>query len=111
MTTNPAPDVVRWVQEGERLFGLVLQTLHRYREIEAGAETLAKENDRLREEIHALREEMDCLKAERLEVADTLKTFAEHVTRLATLAIQRLGRRGPARERTDHPGTPSRGPD
>ncbi len=34
------------------------------------------------------------LRAERLEVADTFKAFAEHVTRLATLALQRLGTPG-----------------
>jgi len=86
MATDPASDVVRWVQEGERLFGQALQTLQR-------AEILAKENQRLREEIQAIREELDALRAERLEAAETLKTFAEHVTQVATLALQRLGKR------------------
>lgn len=86
MATDPASDVVRWVQEGERLFGQALQALQR-------AEMLAKENQQLREEIQAIREELDSLRAERLEAAETLKTFAEHVTQVATLALQRLGRR------------------
>lgn len=86
MATDPGADVVRWVQEGERLFGQALQTLQR-------AETLAKENQRLREEVRVMRVELDALRAERLEAAETLKTFAEHVTQLATLALQRLGRR------------------
>jgi predicted nuclease with TOPRIM domain len=94
MTTGPAPQVLRWVQEGERLFGEVLQTLQRYQEIETKAETLAKENQRLLEEMQAMREELRQLRAERIEAAETLKAFAEHVTQLATLAIQRLGRRG-----------------
>jgi uncharacterized protein YlxW (UPF0749 family) len=87
MTTDPASQMVRWVQEGERLFAQVLQGLHR-------AELLARENQRLREEIQTIREEVEGLKAERLEAAETLKTFAEHVTRVATLALERLGRRG-----------------
>ena len=86
MATDPAADVVRWVQEGERLFGQALQTLQQ-------VEMLTKQNQQLREEIQAMREEVDSLRAERLEAAETLKTFAEHVTQVATLALQRLGRR------------------
>ena len=86
MIKDVAPDVVRWVQEGERLFGLVLHTLH-------GHEALLNENQRMHEEMRAIREELDQLRAERIEAAETLKTFAEHVTQLATLALQRLARR------------------
>ena len=93
MRTDPADDVMRWVQEGERLFGQALQTLHRYQEVEKKAETLEKENGRLREEMQQIRQELDELRAERIEAARTLKAFAEHVTQLATLAIQRLGKR------------------
>ena len=93
MTTTPSSDVVRWVQEGERLFSQVLQSLHSYHEIETKAETLEKENQRLREELQAMREELHQLRAERIEAAETLKAFAEHVTQVATLALQRLGRR------------------
>jgi hypothetical protein len=32
-------------------------------------------------------------RAERVEVADTLRVFAEHVTQLAARAIERLGKR------------------
>ncbi len=86
MVTDPASDVVRWVQDGERLFGQALQALQR-------AEALAKENQRLRDEVQAMHEELGALRAERLEAAETLKTFAEHVTQVATLALQRLGKR------------------
>lgn len=93
MTTTPSSDVVRWVQEGERLFGQVLQTLQGYQSVETKAETLEKDNQRLQEELQAVREELHQLRAERLEAAETLKSFAEHVTQLATLALQRLGKR------------------
>ena len=93
MTTDPAPQVLQWVQEGERLFGQVLQTLHRYQEIERKAETLESENQKLREDMQAMRDDLHQLRAERIEAAETLKGFAEHVTQLATLAIQRLGKR------------------
>ncbi len=93
MAIDPASEVLRWVHEGERLFGQVLHTLQRCREIEARADRLATENRKLLEEIQAIREELHELRAERLEAAETLKTFAEHVTQVATLALQRLGKR------------------
>ena len=54
---------------------------------------LANANCELLEEIQAIREELQQLRAERIEAAETLKTFAEHVTQVATLALQRLGKR------------------
>ena len=81
-----AADVVRWVKEGERLFGLVLQTLQRQ-------EALSHENEQLHAELEAARDELGYLRAERAEAAATLKAFAEHVTRVATIAIERLGAR------------------
>ncbi|MGH7399010.1 MAG: hypothetical protein ACRELW_15860 [Candidatus Rokuibacteriota bacterium] len=89
---DPAGDVLRWVREGERLFGQTLETLHRCREVELEAEALADENRRLREELEAIREEVRQLRSERFEAAESLKAIAEHVTRLATVALQRLGK-------------------
>ncbi|HKW95835.1 MAG TPA: hypothetical protein VJX92_28365 [Methylomirabilota bacterium] len=88
MSTDPASDILRWVREGEELFGQALQHLHR-------TSALEKENQRLQEELSAAREELQQLRAERVEAAETLRGFAEHVTRLATLALQRLGKRVP----------------
>lgn len=91
MGDDPAPDLVRWVKEGERLFGLALQALHSGQETGARAERLDEENRRLRQENEALRQQLIELQTERVEVADTLKTFAESVTRMATTGIARLG--------------------
>ncbi len=88
MTTDPASDVLRWVREGEQLFGQALQHLHR-------TDALARENQRLQEELTEARAELQQLRAERVEAAETLRGFAEHVTKLATLALQRLGKRAP----------------
>jgi prefoldin subunit 5 len=85
--------VIGWVREGERLFGAVLQTLQDHERQRLRIEELERENRQLREEIRTIREELMGLRAERVEVAEALKTFAEHVTQLATAAIQRLGRR------------------
>ena len=94
MTADPASDLVRWVKEGEHLFRLTLESLRGAAALGSRAEDLAEENQRLREDNEALRRELDVLRAERLEVADTFKTFAEHVTQLATLALHRLARPG-----------------
>jgi predicted nuclease with TOPRIM domain len=85
MTSDPATDVLRWVREGEKLFCQVLQSLHY-------CDTLASDNQRLQQEMDAMREELHRLRSERLEAAETLKAIAEHVTRLASVALQRLGR-------------------
>jgi hypothetical protein len=110
MAVNPGPDLVRWVNEGELLFRLTLQNLQGVAELQAQADNLAEENGRLLEQNYALQRELDVLRAERLEVAGTFKAFAEHVTQLATLAIQRLGRPGVPAEGAERPTSSPRVP-
>lgn len=92
MASDPAAEVVRWVQEGERLFTHTLQALHRFRETEEQAARLAIENQRLAAELETIRVELARLRSERIDAAETLRAIAEHVTRLATVALQRLGK-------------------
>ena len=94
MTADPASELVRWVKDGEQLFRLTLESLQGAAASRDKLEALTQENAQLRQEAEVLRRELDLLRAERLEVADTFKAFAEHVTRLATLALQRLGTPG-----------------
>ena len=94
MTADPTSDLVRWVKEGEGLFRLTLESLQSAAALGSKVEALAEENRRLREDNEALRRELDVLRAERLEFAATLQGFAEQVTRLAALALQRLGSPG-----------------
>jgi cell division protein FtsB len=94
MTADPASELVRWVKDGEHLFRLTLESMQGAAASRDKLEALARENAQLRQEAEVLRRELDLLRAERLEVADTFKAFAEHVTRLATLALQRLGTPG-----------------
>lgn len=93
MTAPRGPDLIGWVREGEHLFGAVLRTLQEQEWHRARADQLERENRELKEEIQAIREELTAHRAERIEVADTLRVFAEHVTQLAALAIGRLGKR------------------
>ena len=82
------------MKEGEHLFRLTLESLQGAAALGLKVEELSQEARRLRDENDTLRRELDLLRAERLEVADTFKAFAEHVTRLATLALHRLGNPG-----------------
>ena len=85
-------DLIGWVHEGERLFGAVLSTLQDYEQQRARADRLERENRQLREHIQIISEELSAFRSERIEAAETLKAIAEHVTRLATVALQRLGK-------------------
>ena len=89
---SSVPDLIGWVREGERLFGAVLLTLQDYEQQRARADRLERETLQLREQIQIISEELAGYRAERIEVAETLKAIAEHVTRLATVALQRLGK-------------------
>lgn len=89
---SSVPDLIGWVQEGERLFGAVLLTLQDYEQQRARADRLEGENRQLQEQIQIISEELAGFRAERIEAAETLKAIAEHVTRLASVALQRLGK-------------------
>jgi chromosome segregation ATPase len=87
-----APELLRWVREGERLFGAVVGVLQQHEPLQARVTTLERETEQLRKALELARAELEVLRAERLEAAETLKAIAEHVTRLATVALQRLGK-------------------
>lgn len=85
-------ELLSWVREGERLFGEVVGALQQHEPLHAQVTALERENQQLREELQAARAELEFFRAERIEAAETLKAIAEHVTRLATVALQRLGK-------------------
>ena len=87
-----APELLTWVREGERLFGEVVGVLQQHEPLQARVTTLERETEQLREALEQARAELEVLRSERLEAAETLKAIAEHVTRLATVALQRLGK-------------------
>jgi hypothetical protein len=93
MAADPASEIMRWVREGESLFAQTLKALHRSRELELTAGEVAQRNQALQQEIRVLREELRRLREERLETAEMLKNFAEHVTQLATLVLQGMVKR------------------
>lgn len=87
-----APELLTWVREGERLFGAVVGVLQQHDPLQARVTSLERETEQLRKALELARVELEVLRSERLEAAETLKAIAEHVTRLATVALQRLGK-------------------
>jgi chromosome segregation ATPase len=85
-------ELLTWVREGERLFAGVVGVLQQHEPLQGRVSMLERENQQLREELQAARAELEFLRSERMEAAETLKAIAEHVTRLATVALQRLGK-------------------
>lgn len=73
----------------------MVSVLQQHDPLQARVGTLERENQALREELQAARAELEILRSERIEAAETMKAIAEHVTRLATVALQRLGKRAP----------------
>ena len=85
-------ELLAWVREGERLFGAVVGVLQQHGSLQGRVSTLERENQQLHEQLRMAQAELELFRSERLEAAETLKAIAEHVTRLATVALQRLGR-------------------
>lgn len=80
MTVNP--ELTRWLAEGQRLFGVCLETLENF-------ERLQTENDMLREETARLRHRVDLLQTDRAEMVAAFNDLAGHVTQVVDHIIQK----------------------
>ena len=82
MTGNSAPELARWLTDGQRLFGICLEALENF-------ERLQSENDMLREEVDRLRHRVDVLQADRAEMVAAFNDLAGHVTQVVDHIIQK----------------------
>jgi hypothetical protein len=82
MTQNSAPELARWLSEGQRLFGVCLETLENFARLQS-------ENDMLREEVARLRQRADVLQADRAEMVAAFNDLAGHVTQVVDHIIQK----------------------
>jgi uncharacterized protein DUF4242 len=80
MTANS--ELTRWLSEGQRLFGVCLETLE-------NLERLQNENDMLREETARLRHRADLLQTDRAEMVAAFNDLAGHVTQVVDHIIQK----------------------
>jgi uncharacterized protein DUF4242 len=88
MTSN-APELARWLADGQRLFGVCLETLENAERLQARNHTLESENEMLREEVARLRHKVDMLQTDRSEMVAAFNDLAGHVTQVVDHILQK----------------------
>jgi hypothetical protein len=89
MTANSAPELARWLAEGQRFFGVCLETLEQSARLQARNQTLESENQMLREEVARLRHKVDVLQTDRSEMVAAFNDLAGHVTQVVDHILQK----------------------
>jgi IS1 family transposase len=89
MTANSAPELARWLTDGQRLFGVCLETLENFERIHSRNQTLESENEMLREEVARLRHKVDVIQADRSEMVAAFNDLAGHVTQVVDHILQK----------------------
>jgi hypothetical protein len=89
MTENSAPELARWLVDGQRLFGVCLETLEQASRLKTRNETLEGENEMLREEVARLRQRVDLLQTDRSEMVAAFNDLAGHVTQVVDHILQK----------------------
>ncbi len=89
MTANSAPELARWLGDGQRLFGVCLETLENSERLQARNQTLESENEMLREEVARLRHRVDALQTDRSEMVAAFNDLAGHVTQVVDHILQK----------------------
>jgi IS1 family transposase len=81
--------LARWLEDGQRLFRVCLETLEGSVRLQARSQTLERENGMLREEVARLRHRVDVLETERAEMIAAVNDLAGHVTQAVDQILQR----------------------
>ena len=84
MTESGSSDLVRWLSDGQRFFGLCLETLEEIRGLQTRKHTLEGENETLREEVSRIRQRLHALEADRAELVGA---FGDLATRIQALDV------------------------
>ena len=89
MTANSAPELARWLADGQRFFGMCLEVLESTEWVNARNQTLESENEMLREEVARLRQRVDVLQTDRSEMVAAFNDLAGHVTQVVDHILQK----------------------
>ena len=89
MTERSAPELARWLADGQRLFRVCLETLEGSEQLQARNDTLESENLLLREEVARLRHKTDMLQTERMEMVAAFNDLAGHVTEVVDHILEK----------------------
>jgi hypothetical protein len=86
---NPAPEIARWLADGQRLFGICLETLESAEQLQARVRTMETENQMFRDEIARLRQQVDLLQTDRAEMVAAFNDLAGHVTEVVDHVLRK----------------------
>jgi len=89
MSDSAPAELMRWLSDGQRFFGLCLEQLGRTDHLDAKARTLEAENEMLREEMARLRHRLDLLQTDRSEMVAAFNDLAGHVTQVVDHILQK----------------------
>jgi hypothetical protein len=89
MTADSAPELARWLADGQRLFGVCLETLETFERMRARNSTLENENELLREELARQRHKVDVLQTDRADMVAAFNDLAGHVTQVVDHILQK----------------------
>lgn len=89
MTEHSAPELARWLADGQRFFSMCLETLEQSDHLQMRNQTLESENEMLREEVARLRHKVNTLEADRSEMVAAFNDLAGHVTQVVDHILQK----------------------
>ncbi len=99
MNSDARRDVARWFEEGQRIFGTLLERVERLEQLQM---TLERDKEELHREITRLQHHNEILQAQREELLAAFRGLAGHVTQVVDEVLQRFDGEG-------RPGNPGRG--
>ncbi len=88
MNADARRDIARWFEEGQHLFGTLVERVER---LELLQMMLERDKEQLRGEITRLQHHNEILQAEREELLAALNRLAGHVTQVVDEVLQRFG--------------------
>ncbi len=88
MNSDVRRDVAQWFEEGQRLFGALLERLERLEPLEVALE---RDKEELRREITRLQHHNEILRSQREELLAAFHRLAGYVTQVVDEVQQRFG--------------------
>ena len=89
MTDSAPSELVRWLTDGQRFFGMCLELIEKADRLQARTRSLEVENEMFREEVARLRHRADLLQTERSEMVAAFNDLAGHVTQVVDHILQK----------------------
>jgi uncharacterized protein (UPF0335 family) len=89
MNSDPAQDIARWFDEGQRFFRAWLERVERLEHLQV---TLERDKEELRRTITQLEHDNEILRAQREELLAAFDALAGNVTQVVDEVLQRFRR-------------------